>query len=260
MKSYALCTPTTPELIEVYGEKHHISDFLLKLYTSPQEDSYAESKSLPIFAVADGVTLDFKKLLLTGRPYPDPSPSGAVAKLFCKEVVEQAEKLYEAFTKESIIEIFAAANEKVREHNDFIGEVIISGNITEKYAATGSCMVIRENTVYWMRICDAYFAHFNADMQLKQITSGSCDPYAVINGDPEMQQYIESGSSEIEPGDKLFLFTDGFQEHFKEPEFLDLFRTFDESLRTRIKDYSAKMNLIDPQRFGHEQTIIAVEA
>jgi hypothetical protein len=258
MKSYSFFTPTSEELLELKIEQHELKNFFANLYTNPQEDNLLQSDSKPIFVVADGVTLDFKKLLLTGRPYPDPSPAGEISKIFCEGVISKANKLYDSFEEKHIAETFLSASQKVKVRNDEAGEVIVSGNPTGKFAATGSFIVLKGNKVYWMSICDSYFAHFNKDMDLKYMTSGNCDPYAVINGDPGMVEHIESGAFDVEPGDKLFIFTDGFYHYIKNKDFLNLFHNFDDSLKQRVQTFSKTMINVDPEKYGHERSLIAV--
>ncbi|MCA9357176.1 hypothetical protein KC872_03105 [Candidatus Kaiserbacteria bacterium] len=196
---------------------------------------------------------------MTGRPYPDPSPAGNVSKIFCNEVVSKAEELYPIFEEELITETFIYANSKVEEYNKQEGEVIISGNVTGKFSATGSFMICKDNKVFWMSICDSYFAHFDKNMNLKFISSGLCNPYAVINGEPRMVDRIESGSFNIDLDDRLFVFTDGFYHYVKDKDFLNLFLNFEDSLIERVVDFSKVKTPIDPDKFGHERSLIAVK-
>ena len=83
----------------------------------PREDYHAASKKYPIFAVADGVTLEPGP---DGK-YPDPSGAGEVARIFCTEVIKSAESLYEHFTASDLEKVFEDANRAVGEYNQARG-------------------------------------------------------------------------------------------------------------------------------------------
>ena len=228
------------------GKNHH-----------PQEDHLIASASPPVFVVADGVTLNFKKIIADKKEYPDPSPAGEVAKIFCETVIESAKRQYEDLKESNIKDIFIEANRAVGIFNNQVGKSNISGNVTGFYAATGSFVIIKNNHAYWAAICDAFFAHFDKNMNAKFVSSGVCTPYAVINGEDKMAEHLENGVRDIETSDRVFVFTDGFEYYFKNPDFLNLFKDWTNNLSDRITRLSGQMSSGDPEKYGHERSLIA---
>ncbi|GBD34479.1 hypothetical protein HRbin35_00203 [bacterium HR35] len=259
MKYLAITEYATEELIKIFAkETVNLPEDKAKDFFHPPEDYLLAIDSPPIFVVADGVTLNFKKLIETNQKYPNPSPAGIVAKIFCEAVIKIGAKKYDNLNEKEIVEIFKAANNEVKKYNEKVGKSEICGNITGFYAATGAFLIIKENKVYWATICDSFVAHFDKDMKLKFISSGNCSPYAVINGEDRMANYLEKGVLYLEKDDRLFVFTDGFENYMKDENFLKIFKDWDDGLREKIKQYSEKMNLQDPRKYGKERSLIAV--
>lgn len=258
MRYLSILEPPTREAIKAFALKNNLELKLFESYEHPQEDYLLASDSPPVFVVADGVTLNFKKIAEEGGKYPNPSPAGEVAKIFCETVTKEAGDKYDDFGTEHIGEVFGAANAEVGHYNRRVGPSDLAGNPTGFYAATGSFVVIKDQRAYWASICDSYLAHFNQAMELKFISSGSCRPYAVINGEARMAAQVESGVLDLSVGDRIFVFTDGFEAYVKNDDFLALFKTEDDSLASDIAAFSQKMNLADPERYGHERSLIAV--
>ena len=167
MRYISILEQPTKEAVQAFAEKRNLAEYLPESYQHPQEDYLIASGSPPIFAVSDGVTLDFKKFIESNTKYPKPSPSGEVAKIFCESVVRSVKNKYKTFNKEEIKEVFKEANNKVGEYNQKIGKSDVAGNVTGFYAATGSFIVIKENKAYWMSICDSFAAHFDEKMKAK---------------------------------------------------------------------------------------------
>lgn len=236
----------------------NLEDYVSQKYTYPQEDYLLASKDKPVFVVADGVTLNFKKLIEDNKEYPNPSPAGEVAKIFCEAVERSASGKYDNFDKTDISLVFREANKEVAGYNNKLGQSDISGNITGFYSATGSFVVIKDNKVYWASICDAFFARFDKDMNLKFMSTGLCSPYAVINGEERMVEHIEQGVAELKKGDLIFVFTDGFEHYVKDPRFLELFKEWPNDLKNRVNTFSDKMISEDFEKYGHERSLIAV--
>lgn len=258
MKSLSIIEQPTKEAIKEFAEKRNLTEYLEENYQHPQEDYLIALDSPPIFVVSDGVTLNFKKLVEAKEKYPNPSPAGEVAKIFCEAVQRSAQDKYDSFSTEKIKDVFKEANSAVSKYNNEIGKSDISGNLTGFYAATGSFVIIKDNKAYWASICDAFFVHFDKEMNTKFISSGVCTPYAVINGEARMADRLEHGVVNIEKGDSLFVFTDGFEHYVKNPDFLNLFKSRTDNLRESITEFSKEMNLKDPEKYGHERSLIAV--
>ena len=73
-----------------------------------------------------------------------------------------------------------------------------------------------------------------------------------------MANHLEMGVFDLEVGDKIFIFTDGFEYYMKNPEFLKLFVEWSDGLREQISRFSTEMNLKDPENYGHERSLVTV--
>jgi Protein phosphatase 2C len=258
MKYLSIIEQPSREAIRAFAEKRNLTEHLPETYQHPQEDYLIASDSPPVFVVSDGVTLNFKKLVENNVKYPNPSPAGEVAKIFCEAVIKNATEKYGEFDASQIVEIFKNANNEVKKYNEQVGKSNISGNITGFYAATGSFVIIKNSQAYWMSICDAFVAHFDKDMNVKFMSTGLCSPYAVINGEERMAEHLEKGVFDLESGDHLFVFTDGFEHYVKNNDFLEIFKNWENDLEKRIAEFSKSMNLKDPENYGHERSLIVI--
>lgn len=198
MRYLSIIEQPTKEALRAFAEKRNLAECLPEYCRHPQGDYLIASDSPPIFAVSDGVTLNFGKLDEDESKYPSPSPAGEVAKIFCEAVARNVRDEYNGFDAEKIMEVFKEANNEVARYNRKVGKSDISGNITGFYAATGSFAVIKNGKAYWASICDSFVAHFGREMNLKFMSSGSCIPYAVINGEERMAEHLEKGVLDLE--------------------------------------------------------------
>ena len=246
MKYFSIIEPATKEAILAFNKKY-LSDYPGYSQKHPQEDQFAISKPMKTFVVSDGVTLNYKKIAAENIKYPNPSPAGNVAKIFCEAVIESTRSKLLELDKQSLENIFIEANNKVALYDKKLGKTDLAGNKIGYFAATGVFVIIKEKKMYLASICDSFVTHFDKDMNLKFITDDSCKPYAVINGEKEMAKYIEKRVFEIKKGDRIFLFTDGYEYYFQNKEFLQLF-----------KEWSKKINTKDPEKYGHERTLIGI--
>ena len=258
MQYFSILEQSSKEAIWAFAEKRGLTENLPDDYRHPQEDYLLVSENPPVFVVADGVTLNFRKLIEKGEKYPDPSPAGEVARIFCEAVVENVKEKHETFNAGDTKEIFEQANTVVAGYNKKAGKSEISGNMTGFFAATGAFIVVKEDKAYWASICDSFVAHFDKNMNLKFMSSGSCSPYTVINGEERMIEHIENGIFNLEDKDRVFVFTDGFEYYIRNPEFLNIFNEEGGDLKEKIREFSNKMNLKDPEKYGHERSLIAV--
>lgn len=258
MRRFSILRPATLEATKAFAGKMNLVGFQPESYQHPQEDYLVALDTPPIFVVADGVTLNFKKIIEKNGKYPTPSPAGEVSKIFCEALVKGACAKYDKFDAGQVVSVFKEANEEVNKYNRRVGRSNISGNPTGFYAATGSFMVVKNNKAYWASICDSFVAHFDKEMNIKFTSSGSCRPYAVINGEERMVEHLEKGVFDLSAGDRVFVFTDGFEHYVKNADFLKIFKNWDGDLEERIREFSQAMNLKDPEHYGHERSLIAI--
>ncbi len=258
MQYLSIIEQPSKEAIKAFAEKRNLIEHFSESYVHPQEDYLIALEAPPVFVVADGVTLNFKKLIENKKEYPNPSPAGQVAQIFCEAVQKSVQNKYQNFGEDAIKDVFREANHAVAEYNTKIGQSEISGNKTGFYSATGSFVVIKDSKAYWASICDAFFAHFDKDMNLKFMSSGLCSPYAVINGEERMSDHLERGVADLTEGDRVFVFTDGFEHYMKNPTFIELFKNWSDDLQERIGKFSRRMNLENPENYGHERSVVAI--
>jgi hypothetical protein len=272
---------------------HHNLDRLETL-AHPQEDYLETSSRFPIFAVADGVTLEMNP----DGTYPNPSGAGEAARLFCTHAICEAEKRYKEFSQDDLSETFLAGNKAVGAYNNSQGRVRNKLNYwnIDLFAATVTFGILKENKFYWASLCDCYVAHYDSDMRPK-FRSPECWPaerrcfppdweqrpederkkeirrmyrngvqsdgqmcgYGVATGEANAEKYLNTGVLELSQGDRVFLYSDGFEQYFNLPQFLDIFRLWPDNLQEQIEALTAAKSREDGANFGHERTIIALK-
>ena len=95
MNYFAITEPPSKKFVRLTLEKMGWGPEDFKKFSHHKhsgEDFLSISKKYPIFAVGDGVTLI--QYLLEKKEYPNPSPAGEVAKIFCDSVIREAECRY----------------------------------------------------------------------------------------------------------------------------------------------------------------------
>jgi hypothetical protein len=156
----------------------------------PREDFFAVSEKYPIFIVADGVTLI--QYVIEGKKYPNPSPAGDIAKIFCEKALIEAEKRFENFLEIDIVEVFRAGNSAVGEYNRQNGRTKETDDFWDNdlFAATAAVAVIKDNKLFWGTLCDSYVMQFDENGELK-FRSPDChtkkqaDPEEKYSGDKD---------------------------------------------------------------------------
>ncbi len=297
MKQFSIIEPPSEKFVKLaltrmgrefdeFGSKDH-----------PQEDFIKISDKHPIFVVADGVTLI--QSILDKQEYPNPSPAGDVARIFCEEFIRTAEEKYSSFEESDIRQIFDIANKAVGKYNAEHGrtkETVDFWN-NDFYAATAAFVVIKDSRAYWGSICDSYVTHFDkngslqffspkchelrqaeaakfmgniSDQKAKAIYTWSTNRnginekgerigYGVVTGEREASEYLSVGSFLIETGDSIALLTDGFEDYLKLPEMATLFVSWPVDIESQLKNFTYRKAEEDPEAFGHERSLIAIK-
>jgi hypothetical protein len=281
-------------LLENFSERFFESAYQENFDMNPQEDFFLVSKKFPIFSLADGVTREHDE---KGK-YPDPSPAAELAGIFCQAVISEAEKLYPDFNMESLKQIFKIANQKAGDFNRLKGFAKDKTNFWDfdLVAATGAYAVIKDKKLFWSVIGDCYVAVFGKDGKLK---FKSPDPwgladfnhpdnwdkltdkeqriytrkfirngvnqqneligYGVATGEITAERYLKYGELALEKNDLVFLVTDGYEKYLNLPELIKLFVDWPLFLKNKVKALSRKLSEEDPEKYGHERTIIVVK-
>lgn len=293
-KTFALLEPASPSLI-AKGAKADPDGFERKaaFYSiHPQEDYFFASEKYPIWSVGDGVTLEANE----HGGYPEFSGAGEVAKLLCEKAVYKGEELYESFDLPKCGGVFRAANAVVQEYNRFHGRTRPTINFWDRdfFAAAGAFALLKANRLFWFTIGDAEVRVFDREGK-KKFVSPECWPdrkkflppdwaavppdkkrriirefyrngvdkegrligYGVVTGEEMAERYLKSGALAVETGDLLFLATDGFAPYLDVPEFVGLFLAQTPDLSEKVRAFTRAMSEREPERFGHERTLIA---
>lgn len=251
----------------------------------PQEDYAASSGKYPIYAVADGVTLE------VAGEYPAHSGAAEAARIFCETAVQEAEQRYASFAESDLLEVFRVANAAVGEYNRSQGCVKESLDYMEKdlFAATAAFGLCKDGMLYWFSLCDSFvFLYDSAGAQ----KFSSPDPwdamrpvwkafsglsvterkilirrdyrngaealggYGVTTGESGAEKYLKCGSVSLADGDLLAICTDGFEPYARLPEFPRLLLA-GHGAQERVQAFTQQKVSEDAERFGAERTLIA---
>jgi serine/threonine protein phosphatase PrpC len=94
------------------------------------------------------------------------------------------------------------------------------------------------------------------------LKSGELAGYGVLTGEEAALRYLETDSVNLEEGDIVLIYTDGFEEYDKLKEFLDIFMRWEKNDKRKtesaLKKFSKEKAEKDESKFGHERTLIAV--
>lgn len=255
MKHFSIIEPPTEKFVVLALKSKGVDMDKFKGHSG--EDYLLASDRHPIFVVADGVTMNMPLLSKRGKQYPNPSPPGDVARIFCESVMKKTEERYKGFLEEDVVDVFRQANDTVGKYNKKYGRTDESGNPTGYFSATGAFVVIKEPNIHWGSVCDSYVAHFNSGGGL-MFWSPGCEPYGVINGQPEAVEHLRYGTFGIKEGDFVALFSDGFEEYMKDKNFVELFLKWPDDLESRVKVFTARKADEDPEAFGRERSLIVL--
>jgi len=291
MRYYSLLEPPSKEFIRSVVKQEGLDPEKFKNH--PQEDYLLISQKHPIFVVADGVTLEPDK----NGNYPNPSGAGKVARIFCEEIIRHCEEKYADFKESNIVDVFRKANKAVGNYNKKQKRIKEKINFWDfdLFAATGAFVVIKNKTVHWASICDSHVMHFSKNNSVL-FQSPECwsnlkknlpanwneiDPnerrriirkvyrngvnekeeligYGVIAGEETAVRYLNHGSFDVDNESLVTVLTDGFEDYMVLPEFVSLFRQHWDNLELRTKQFTNTKAKENPNKFGHERSLIVI--
>jgi hypothetical protein len=291
MKVFSLSKPMSKEYFDIWTKKFNPS---IADNNHPQEDFVLVSQKYPIFVVADGVTLKRDK---EGR-YPNPSGSAELAQIFCQTIIHEAEQKYETFSELDLRKLFSLGNREAGAYNVSMGrtEDKIDYREFDLFAATTAFVLIKDNKMFWWSLADAGIKVIDKEGALifksplpnpydkkylpnnwdelneteknkssKRIyrntvsESGELIGYGVVTGEDGVINYLNSGSRDIESGQTILLYTDGFENYFKQGAFASIFISWPQDLQERVENISNKLIHNDPQGYGQERSLIAIQ-
>ena len=256
--------------------------------THPQEDYAVIDDQYPIFAVADGVTLD----VAAGESYPEDSGAAQVARIFCETSAASGRTLYNRLDKDYLRTIFRTANTAVGAYNDFKDrrKERLDYGYFDLFSTTAAFAAIQDDTLHWFSLCDSYVFVLNAGSvrmasqdpwkqmhevwkKLKKLDQlerktvirrdyrngiGKYSGYGVATGEIESELYLEEGTFKLKHGDVVVLCTDGFEHYFRLPEFISLLTRWPRSIQKDVRTFSKQMGKDVPEKFGAERTLLAI--
>lgn len=87
---------------------------------------------------------------------------------------------------------------------------------------------------------------------------GNLIDYGVITGEEVALKYFNSGAFKAEPGNLVFLITDGFENCLALSEFIGLFKKWPINLELKVKEFTAQKIKEKPEKFDRERSLVAI--
>ncbi|MFA6227007.1 MAG: hypothetical protein WC631_00765 [Candidatus Paceibacterota bacterium] len=234
----------------------HISDELCWR----AEDAYLLSNKFPIYSIADGITMT-----KDGKPdYEDktaPTPPRIVANIFCDKSIKYLEKAYPNISSTDIISTFNFALDNIKKY--------YRGNsVKHEFGTTAAVVVKKRNTIIGGRFIDSGFALIrNKEIVFKtpefhswrQINEPN-KKYNYMGLLDDLTEFVQVYEMEYKKDDLLILFTDGYEKHFNNEAFINIFKKSNmgemQSEFERIDDILSKQNQND---YGTERTAVVIK-
>jgi len=241
--------------------------------------------------IADGITRDPIGIsdfsTCSSQEFIDKYPKPSGSELAAKEICETFSKV-----KGTLIEKLIKCNETTKKlNNKYIPKCDYLEN--DYYAAVASCISIENNILKYAYIGDCgiivYDKFGNIKMNteddkgvysdpyikklglkwnlpesratirreyrnnLDNIQDGKCVSYGAITGEAAAVNFIKQGKLELEQGDRIVLYSDGFVNFLREQEFISKILNFDNN---EFENYVNEHSLIDNKKYGQEKTIL----
>ena len=129
--------------VRMHRNDHTVVYIPDKRFIWHNEDAWLSSEQFPIYAVADGVTMEGLEEVIF--------PTGAkmVADLFCRKTVEFLETKYKEASLDTLREAYSYANDAIKNLNATQPDIA---------AAVGSAVIVERDTILGSRITDCGFA------------------------------------------------------------------------------------------------------
>lgn len=226
-------------------------------YPKPFEDYLLIDSESKIFIILDGVSRD-----KVNGPYPNPSSSFEVSRIFAEEVLrilKRAELLNDVkyWLKQAVLE----GNKRIKDYNnrtrwDFLpGTVgIISVVIDSKfyYVFVGDCSgrilhkgKTRLLTYSQTKLIKRHKSEFSADEIRNVICNNKNHPYGygVFTGEAGVMDFLEFGAKPLHKGDLILLATDGLDKLLNSKRFQMTYSISAKDLVTKAEELEEKKAL-----------------
>ena len=258
-------------------------------FNFPVEDQYFASDREAI--VADGITRDpigisdFSKYSNKEflEKYPRPSGAELAATEVCKSFSE---------SNGTLVNRLIEANKSVKKLNDEnIDECDYLEN--DYYGTVASCISIDDNILNYAYICDCGVIVYDKNGKIKfkteddkelysdpyidkigipwnlpearvivrrdyrnninNIVDGKCVSYGALTGEDSAIDFIRSGQLEIEDGDIIIVYSDGFTNFLSDEEFISNIINFNNSIFEKYVEDKSNSNY---DKYGKEKTLV----
>lgn len=230
------------------------------------EDSFWASETLPIFSIADGVTLSQYISIKS------PTLAKEAADIFCKASIEYLEKHLDPYSissipsnkvsSETMYQAYNYAKDKIHE----LYEKRMTDNDNRR-GVTAAVAVVGKETVISSRFLDSGLALFRGKKEIfktpefwqwQRVNDNKTYPYITLNSD--MKDYVQAYEIPYEKGDLLVLYTDGFENQFSLAKFTSIFasKNLDE-VKKKLESLDVKLSKKDSEKWGHERTMAVVQ-
>ncbi len=224
--------------------------------------------------------------------YPNPSGAAWAAELFCTTFVQEMK------SNLSIKHAFLDANKAIHKlnqkhikgvdylQNDYFGCVASGGVMRDRvlrWGVIGDCGIIVFSKKGEMRFQtpNSMAAFENAVRQGNitfkwetdegrrcvrsqyrnrpdQLIDGECVSYGALTGEPSAESFIYSGELEIETGDLVLFYSDGFEPIVRHPKFWEEVGRYSGDFFDSLKSFNQTLITENQPKFGKERTLIAM--
>lgn len=216
-----------------------------------EEDVYLLDDHLKIIAVADGVTLpDYTQL----NP---PFGPKIIADIFCQEAVKFIKNNFTALSETILQQAYTTANQAACRYNQ---------SLNQSYEAVAALIVIEKKKIYGSRLTDCGFALLRRNeiiFKTPEFWSWQKtmhkEGYGVIGRVTDPKDQVDLYTLPYNTGDRLMVFSDGFENHFSEQRFIDLFiESSFEKLKHNFLALDEVLAAENPHQFDKERTIVVI--
>ncbi len=251
-----------------------------QFYATETEAIIADGISRDPIGVFDFATCSFEQRL---EKYPRPSGAEMAAKEICNTFCKSTGTLKER------LKICNINVKKLNEKNIKICDYLQN----DLYGAVASCIKIENNILYYAYICDCGIIIYDSQGNIKfqteddklvysnpyiykigipwnlpearvivrrdfrnkpnNIKDGKCVSYGAITGEDEALNFIKSGKKNIEKGDSVLVYSDGFYNFLHEKEFINEIINFN---KVSFEKYVNNKSTVDYHLYGKEKTIV----
>jgi serine/threonine protein phosphatase PrpC len=227
--------------------------------------------------------------------YPNPSGAAMAAETFCSSFVEFLRNKTN-ISQVDIKEAFVYANEKIKALNSkYIKECDYLTN--DFYGCVASGVVFENGKMFWGVITDCAIAVYDKNFKIKFKTpnymtdfsnysipeivekkldwikdpecrqivrrdyrnaSDKIASYGALTGEETALSYIHTGEVDIDSGDYIFLYSDGFENLMNDDIFIQyLLLNFEDD--EKIIGYAQRFAKEDYNKYGKERTLIKIK-